>query len=185
MRVSAWSSRNRGLESPPAVRELTSVANAPSTRTVTSSKEENHLFVVADGMGGHAAWRGRECRCAVETIGDFFALTNSSEDITWPFEIDENLPIEANKLKTAIRLANRNISSVRDRAAPLWRHGHHDRRCHGHARAESRLRGARRRFPRLPRPRRRAVEPHDRPFLGQRAGHARSRSRRKRPAITR
>ena len=71
-------------------------------------QEENRLFVVADGMGGHAAGEVASAM-AVETIGDFFALTNSSEDITWPFEIDENLPIEANKLKTAIRLANRNI----------------------------------------------------------------------------
>jgi PPM family protein phosphatase len=69
---------------------------------------EHGLFVVADGMGGHAAGEVASAM-AVETMGQFFALTNTGEEITWPFEIDENLPLQANKLKTAIRLANRRI----------------------------------------------------------------------------
>jgi PPM family protein phosphatase len=69
---------------------------------------EHGLFVVADGMGGHAAGEVASAM-AVETMGQFFQATNSGEEITWPFEIDENLPIQANKLKTAIRLANRRI----------------------------------------------------------------------------
>jgi protein phosphatase len=69
---------------------------------------EHGLFVVADGMGGHAAGEVASAM-AVQTMGQFFEATNTGEEITWPFEIDENLPIQANKLKTAIRLANRQI----------------------------------------------------------------------------
>ncbi len=69
---------------------------------------EHLLFIVADGMGGHAAGEVASAM-AIETIDEFFSLTSKHEDVTWPFEIDDNLPIEANKLKTSIRLANRRI----------------------------------------------------------------------------
>jgi PPM family protein phosphatase len=71
-------------------------------------RPEFQLFVVADGMGGHAAGEVASAM-AVETLEQFFSLASSGEEITWPFEIDENLPLSANKLKTAIRLANRRI----------------------------------------------------------------------------
>src|SRR5262245_2923610 len=69
---------------------------------------EDHLFVVADGMGGHAAGEVAS-RLAVSAIADFIASTRRDAEITWPFEYDMSMSMEANRLKTAIRLANQRI----------------------------------------------------------------------------
>jgi PPM family protein phosphatase len=69
---------------------------------------ERGLFVVADGMGGHAAGEVAS-RVAVEAISEFVTLTGGNEEITWPFGLDETISYEGNRLKTAIRHANRRV----------------------------------------------------------------------------
>lgn len=69
---------------------------------------EDHLFVVADGMGGHAAGEVAS-HLAVTAISEFIASTRRDSEITWPFEYDLSISMEGNRLKTAIRLANQRI----------------------------------------------------------------------------
>jgi serine/threonine protein phosphatase PrpC len=66
------------------------------------------LFVVADGMGGHAAGEVAS-RIAVDSIAEFVALTAGNEEITWPFGLDDSISYDGNRLKTAIRHANRRV----------------------------------------------------------------------------
>jgi protein phosphatase len=69
---------------------------------------EQNLFVVADGMGGHAAGEIAS-KVAVDSINEFVCLTGGDEEITWPFGLDENISYDGNRLKTAIRFANRKV----------------------------------------------------------------------------
>jgi protein phosphatase len=69
---------------------------------------EQNLFVVADGMGGHAAGEIAS-KVAVDAINEFVCLTGGDEEITWPFGLDENISYDGNRLKTAIRYANRKV----------------------------------------------------------------------------
>jgi PPM family protein phosphatase len=71
-----------------------------------NAKEQ--LFVVADGMGGHAAGEVAS-KVAVDSINEFVELTSGDEEITWPFGLDENISYDGNRLKTAIRYANRKV----------------------------------------------------------------------------
>ena len=69
---------------------------------------EQNLFVVADGMGGHAAGEVAS-KIAVDAINEFICLTGGDEEITWPFGLDENISYDGNRLKTAIRFANKKV----------------------------------------------------------------------------
>jgi protein phosphatase len=69
---------------------------------------EERLFVVADGMGGHAAGEVAS-KIAVDSINEFVTLTGGNEEITWPFGLDETISYDGNRLKTAIRHANRRV----------------------------------------------------------------------------
>jgi protein phosphatase len=69
---------------------------------------EQNLFIVADGMGGHAAGEVAS-RVAVDSINEFVTLTGGDEEITWPFGLDDSISYDGNRLKTAIRYANRKV----------------------------------------------------------------------------
>jgi serine/threonine protein phosphatase PrpC len=69
---------------------------------------EQRLFVVADGMGGHAAGEIAS-KVAVDSINEFVCLTSGDEEITWPFGLDDTISYDGNRLKTAVRFANRKV----------------------------------------------------------------------------
>jgi protein phosphatase len=69
---------------------------------------EQKLFVVADGMGGHAAGEVAS-KIAVDAINEFVCLTSGDEEITWPYGLDQTMSYDGNRLKTAIRYANRKV----------------------------------------------------------------------------
>jgi serine/threonine protein phosphatase PrpC len=77
---------------------------------------DQKLFVVADGMGGHAAGEVAS-KIAVDAINEFICLTAGDEEITWPFGLDENMSYDGNRLKTAVRFANRKVlEATKERA---------------------------------------------------------------------
>ena len=80
---------------------------------------DQELYVVADGMGGHRAGDVAS-RLATDAIVDFFRAT-ASDDVTWPFHFDARLSEEENRLLTGIRIANRQILERSSRS----------RECHG------------------------------------------------------
>lgn len=66
------------------------------------------LYVVADGMGGHASGEIAS-RMAVETLQEFFESTGSDPERTWPYKMDRSRGYEENRLITGIKLCNLRI----------------------------------------------------------------------------
>ncbi len=98
MRVSFASATDKGL------RRSTNEDNL-------AVRDDLGLFVVADGMGGHAAGEVAS-QAAIEGIVAFAEATVSvSPDQTWPIPFNPNQSVNANRLDAGFRMADRRIAA--------------------------------------------------------------------------
>jgi len=66
------------------------------------------LYIVADGMGGHASGEVAS-KMAIDTLYDFFVATGDDPERTWPYKMDRSKGYEENRLVTGIKLCNLRI----------------------------------------------------------------------------
>lgn len=77
---------------------------------------EYSLYVVADGMGGHASGEVAS-KMSVDTLQEFFAATADDPERTWPYKMDRSKGYEENRLVTGIKLCNLRIFEQAQRNA--------------------------------------------------------------------
>ena len=98
MRISSASATDQGL------RRSTNEDNF-------AVREDLKLFVVADGMGGHAAGEVAS-QAVVEGIVAFVEATLAmSPDQTWPTQFDPELSVNANRLRAGFQMGNRRLAA--------------------------------------------------------------------------
>jgi protein phosphatase len=66
------------------------------------------LLVVADGMGGHNAGEVAS-QMAVDTLRSVLGKSTTPDDFAWPFGVNPAFSFAANRLITAVKLANRRV----------------------------------------------------------------------------
>ncbi len=74
-------------------------------------REDLALYVVADGMGGHAAGEVAS-DLAVKEVGRVIESTRAFDDDTWPEEWDAHRSVNANRLVNAILAAHRRVTGA-------------------------------------------------------------------------
>ncbi|HYC93781.1 MAG TPA: Stp1/IreP family PP2C-type Ser/Thr phosphatase [Thermoanaerobaculia bacterium] len=80
-------------------------------------ENDARLFLVADGMGGHAAGEIAS-RIAVDSISEFI-LHTKEDDGTWPHAYDEHFRRSTNRLMAALRMANTRVLEAMRKDARL------------------------------------------------------------------
>ena len=72
------------------------------------SEAASGLFVVCDGMGGHASGE-LASKLAVESVLEFVTDTIHQDNFRWPFQSPNATTVESKVLDCAIRIANRKV----------------------------------------------------------------------------
>jgi PPM family protein phosphatase len=80
-------------------------------------EDKAKLYLVADGMGGHAAGEIAS-RIAVDSISEFIIHTKE-DDGTWPHAYDEHYKRATNRLMAAVRMANTRVLEAMRKDARL------------------------------------------------------------------
>lgn len=85
----------------------------PHNEDFIAVREDLNLFIVADGMGGHAAGEVAS-KTAVNVLTDFIDHAMLDQDFTWPFGMIDTLSYNENILMSGIQLANRQVCLLAD-----------------------------------------------------------------------
>jgi PPM family protein phosphatase len=64
-------------------------------------------------MGGHNAGEVAS-KMAIETLESFIQKSHNEKEITWPYGLETDLSFDGNRLKTAIKLANKRVYKAAD-----------------------------------------------------------------------
>ncbi len=75
---------------------------------------EYGLYMVADGMGGHASGEVAS-KLAIDSLSEFLTETQDDPERTWPYKMDRSKGYEENRLITGVKLANLRIYQTSQR----------------------------------------------------------------------
>ncbi len=81
--------------------------------------QDQGVFVVCDGMGGHASGEVA-AKIAVDEVKQFFEMTARDRDCTWPYKFDKTSTYDENRIAVAVKLANKSVLE-RSKADPRCR----------------------------------------------------------------